>query len=80
MADSQCELRHLLAAADMAYQHARMAVFDELRPEEFTDASMLTPYQQEALDMLADAEAALREYRERCYISLVPDVPLQWSR
>jgi hypothetical protein len=84
MADSHGELRRLLAVAELAYQHARLAVFDQLRPEELTDVSQLSDYQRESLDMLADAENALREYRERSYQIVLSDhvarVPEQWAR
>jgi hypothetical protein len=65
------ERRRLLSdAAAIAYQRARVEVYDLMEPGEPLELAQLTPLQRIALDDLSFAEIELAEFRAQCHAPL----------
>jgi hypothetical protein len=65
------ERRRLLSdAAAVAYQRARIEVYDLMEPGEPLELARLTPLQRIALDDLSFAEVELADFRAQCHASL----------
>jgi hypothetical protein len=67
VASTQRQLGVLLAAADEAYQRARILVFDHMEPRQVFDESALDYTQLRALEDLRVVEQMIRDHRARTY-------------
>ena len=75
MYESSHVLVELVAAADRAYQRARVLVLDRLAPGEQLNEAELDPRQRRVLHQFRAAEQELADYRARTYGSgiMIPE-------